>query len=147
MTGTRTPLGHYSQSALAESRRPRSSIGGNFSASQGHAHGHSQSVSHIDLDHAGDLDFGGTTSRRSTLGKGDADGSAIPTPSGLPRRKSGPMGASTTPMPRRTSSAAALRDDGQMKPPVRPRKLSGVGETYWVRCGRYYAAIFDDREL
>lgn len=128
MTGTRTPLGHYSQSALAESRRPRSSIGGNFSASQGHAHGHSQSVSHIDLDHAsGDLDLG-TPSRRSTLGKGDSEGSAIPAPSGLPRRKSGPL--AMTPMPRRTSSAAALREEGQMKPPVRPRKLSGVGETY-----------------
>ena len=125
MSGTRTPLGHYSQSALAESRRPRSSIGGNFGASHG-GHGHSQSVSHIDLDQT-DLDLG-TPSRRSTLGKQDAEGSGIPAPSGLPRRKSG--GLAMTPLPRRTSSAAALREDGAMKPPVRPRKLSGVGETY-----------------
>lgn len=128
MTGTRTPLGHYSQSAIAESRRPRSSIGGNFSASQGpgHGHGHSQSVSQIDLDHC-ELELG-TPSRRSTLGRGDVEGSGIPAPSGLPRRKSG--GLAMTPLPRRTSSAAALREEGTMKPPVRPRKLSGVGETY-----------------
>jgi hypothetical protein len=124
MTGTRTPLGHYSQSTIAESRRPRSSVGGNFSAS--HGHGHSQSVSHLDLDQ-GELELG-TPSRRSTLGKQDAEGSGIPAPSGLPRRKSG--GLAMTPLPRRTSSAAALREDGAMKPPVRPRKLSGVGETY-----------------
>jgi hypothetical protein len=129
MSGTRTPLGHYSQSQIAESRRPRSSIGGNFAAS--HGHGHSQSVSHLDLDH-GDLEVG-TPSRRSTLGKQDPEGSAIPAPTGLPRRKSGGLGL--TPLPRRTSSAAALRDadrqaDGGMKPPARPRKLSGVGESY-----------------
>jgi hypothetical protein len=129
MSGTRTPLGHYSQSHIAESRRPRSSIGGNFAAS--HGHGHSQSVSNLDLDQ-GELELG-TPSRRSTLGKVDAEGSGIPAPSGLPRRKSG--GLAMTPLPRRTSSAAALREterkaDGAMKPPGRPRKLSGVGETY-----------------
>jgi hypothetical protein len=129
MSGTRTPLGHYSQSHIAESRRPRSSIGGNFAAS--HGHGHSQSVSNLDLDQ-GELELG-TPSRRSTLGKVDAEGSGIPAPSGLPRRKSG--GLAMTTLPRRTSSAAALREadrkaDGTMKPPGRPRKLSGVGETY-----------------
>lgn len=129
MSGTRTPLGHYSQSHIAESRRPRSSVGGNYAAS--HGHGHSQSVSHIDLDH-GDMEPG-TPSRRNTLGRGDAEGSAIPLPSSLARRKSG--GLAMTPLPRRTSSAAALREadrkaDGAMKPPGRPRKLSGVGETH-----------------
>lgn len=130
MSGTRTPLGHYSQSHIAESRRPRSSIGGNFSAS--HGHGHSQSVSQIDLEHADlQVDFGTSSNRRNTLGRHDAEASGIPAPSGLPRRKSG--GLAITPLPRRTSSAAALREDsaaGAMKPPGRPRKLSGVGESY-----------------
>ena len=120
MTGSRTPLGHYSQSQLADARRPRSSIGGNFGAS--HGHGHSQSVSNIDFDKE-EMDFA-TPSRRGTFSK-ESEGSAIP----LPRRKSG----SLAPLPRRTSSGAALRDlkeEGGMKPPGRPRKLSHVGESY-----------------
>ena len=129
MSGARTPLGHYSQSQMSESRRPRSSIGGNFGAS--HGHGHSQSVSNIDLDESRELDFG-TPSRRNTYGKGDLEGSAIPT--ALPRRKSG--GLAMTSLPRRTSSGQASLDGGgkaenSMKPPPgRPRKLSEVGETY-----------------
>jgi hypothetical protein len=129
MSGARTPLGHYSQSSIAEQRRPRSSIGGNYGAS--HGHGHSQSVSNIGLDEDRELDFG-TPSRRNTYGKGELDGSAIPAPSGLPRRQSG--GIVKTPLPRRTTSAAALRDgerrvaEGGMRPP--PKKLSEVGETY-----------------
>jgi hypothetical protein len=118
-------LGHYSQSSIAESRRPRSSVGGNYGAS----HGHSQSVSHIDLNEDRELDFS-TPTRRNTYGKGDNDAN-VKTPSALPRRQSG--GIVKTPLPRRTSSAAALRDvekkaEGGMRPP--PRKLSGVGETY-----------------
>ncbi|KAF4635319.1 hypothetical protein G7Y89_g2786 [Cudoniella acicularis] len=125
MTGARTPLGHYSQSQISEQRRPRSSIGGSY------GHGHSQSVSHIDLDESRELDFS-TPSRRNTYGKGDLDGSAIPAPSSaLPRRKSGGIAIG-----RRTSSGAGLRDgdaktsENAMKPPGRPRKLSEVGETY-----------------
>ncbi|CZT06862.1 related to nuclear distribution protein RO11 [Rhynchosporium graminicola] len=133
MSGARTPLGHYSQSSIAESRRPRSSIGGNFGAS--HGHGHSQSVSHIDLDETRELDFA-TPSRRNTYGKGElerSESSAIPGPPGLARRKSGPLGM--TPLPRRTTSGGPASRDGEkiehgMKPPGRPRKLSGVGETY-----------------
>lgn len=84
-------------------------------------------MSNIDLDECREFDFG-TPSRRNTYGKGD-EGSAIPAPpSALPRRKSG--GLAMTPLPRRTSSGAALREDGGMKPPGRPRKLSGVGESY-----------------
>ncbi len=127
MSGARTPLGHYSQSQIAESRRPRSSIGGNYAAS--HGHGHSQSVSNIDLDEDRELDFA-TPSRRNTSGKGEVDGSAIPVPgsSGLPRRKSG--GLAVTSLPRRTSGGPDTRIvDGSMKPPLRTR-LSGVGETY-----------------
>ncbi|KAK0121985.1 NADH:ubiquinone oxidoreductase [Cadophora gregata] len=130
MSGARTPLGHYSQSTIAESRRPRSSIGGNYGAS--HGHGHSQSVSHIDLDESRELDFA-TPSRRNTYGKGDLESSAIPGPPGLARRKSGPLGM--TALPRRTTSGGPASRDGDkaesgMKPPGRPRKLSGVGETY-----------------
>ncbi|ELR08948.1 NADH:ubiquinone oxidoreductase [Pseudogymnoascus destructans] len=136
MTGARTPLGHYSQSTLAESRRPRSSIGGNFSASVGH----SQSVSHIDLDEYREFEFG-TPNRRMTLGR--EDGSAIPVPaSGLPRRQSGGLVAKT---PSKRMSNGILGDGerelekkrsnaslagGGMKPPMRTRKLSGVGESY-----------------
>lgn len=128
ISGARTPLGHYSQSTIMEQRRPRSSIGHNFGAS--HGHGHSQSVSNIDVDETRELDFA-TPSRRNTSSK-DAEGSGIPTlPSALPRRKSGGLATGGIPMPRRTSSGAALREgEGGMKPPGRPRKLSGVGETY-----------------
>lgn len=120
LSGSRTPLGHYSQSSIAESRRPRSSIGGNYAAS--HGHGHSQSVSHIDFDETKELNFE-TPSRRGTLSRGDEP------PSGLPRRQSG--GAPTTSTLKRTSSGLGFREsDGAMKPPGRPRKLSGVGETY-----------------
>jgi len=118
MSGARTPLGHYSQSQFVESRRPRSSIGGSYGAA--HGHGHSQSVSGLP-DFERDID--GTPSRRGTLPPGET--SAIP----LPRRQSG--GLAMAPMPRRTSSGAALREtETGMKPPGRPRKLSGVGETY-----------------
>ncbi|KUJ19227.1 uncharacterized protein LY89DRAFT_716805 [Mollisia scopiformis] len=125
MSGARTPLGHYSQSQIAESRRPRSSIGGSYGAS--HGHGHSQSVSNIDLDEARELDFA-TPSRRNTYGKGELEGSTAA--SGLPRRKSG--GLVMTGIPRRSTSGQGMRegDEGGMKPPGRPRKLSEVGETY-----------------
>jgi hypothetical protein len=127
LTGSRTPLGHYSQSQIAESRRPRSSIGGNFSAS--HGHGHSQSVSHIDLDESRELDFG-SPSRRNTMSKADTEGSAIPAPKGIPRRKSG--GLSMSALPRRSISGQKPGEKGEssMQPPGRPRKLSEVGETY-----------------
>jgi len=124
MSGARTPLGHYSQSQMSESRRPRSSIGGSYNSL--HGHGHSQSVSNIDLDEEKELDFV-TPSRRSTYGKGEIENSAIPTPSGLPRRKSGAL--SMTGLPRRTSGGPADKVEGSMKPPSRTR-LSGVGETY-----------------
>lgn len=134
LSGARTPLGHYSQSSLAESRRPRSSIGGSFGAS--HGHGHSQSVCQIDLDESRELDFG-TPSRRSTFSKCDLEGmtaiSAIPAPKGgAARRTSG--GIAMAPSARRTSTGVIKepekKADTNMKPPSRPRKLSGVGETF-----------------
>jgi len=118
-TSVRTPMGHYSQSSIAESRRPRSSIGGSYGAT--HGHGHSQSVSNIDRDEGREVEFPTLSRRGSAYG---LESSAIP------RRRSGGIGGST--MPRRTSSATGLNDveEGVMKPPGRPRKLSGVGESY-----------------
>ncbi|RDW65596.1 hypothetical protein BP5796_10288 [Coleophoma crateriformis] len=132
LSGARTPLGHYSQSSIAESRRPRSSIGGNFAASHGHGHSYSQSISNLDLDELRDDAEAPTPSRRSTFSKSDFEGanSAIPLPAS--RRRSGPL--TMTPTARRASSAAALRDvqenEVAMKQPVRTRKLTDVGETY-----------------
>jgi hypothetical protein len=123
MSGTRTPLGHYSQSTTSESRRPRSSVGGSYSSL--HGHGHSQSVSNIDLDEDKELDFA-TPSRRNTYSKGELENGVVPGPSGLPRRKSGAL--SMTGIPRRTSGGPGDKVDGSMKPPSRTR-LSGVGET------------------
>ncbi|PBP27073.1 nuclear distribution protein nudE [Diplocarpon rosae] len=129
MSRVRTPLGHYSQSSISEYRRPRSSLGGSYSAS--HGHGHSQSVSHVDVDEGRELDFA-TPSRRNTYGHGEAEGSAIPVPASLAKRKSGPLGSAV--FSRRTSNGTAGRDgekgESGIKPGGRLRTLSGVGETY-----------------
>lgn len=110
----RTPLGHYSQSVMA---RSRSSIGGSYAATHGGGagHGYSQSVSHIDRD---DVDFL-TPSRRGTF---SMEGSALP----LPRRSI--TGSISVPA-RRSSNAVPEAEEG-LNPPVRPRKLSHVGESY-----------------
>ncbi|RFU35555.1 hypothetical protein B7463_g756, partial [Scytalidium lignicola] len=123
LNGVRTPIGHYSQSTASESRRPRSSIGGSYTSS----HSHSQSVSQIEFDESHEFDASATPSRRSTLGKSEDGISAIPVPSSLPRRRSGTVAMSGV---RRTSADAFTGEKGDMKPPVRPRKLSGFGETY-----------------
>ncbi|KAF7556813.1 hypothetical protein G7Z17_g1141 [Cylindrodendrum hubeiense] len=97
LSGTRTPMG-----------RPRSSLGGSL-------HGHSASISHIDLMEEDEGEFR-TPSRRGTYSKLELDasaGSAIPMPS--TRRQSG--GRRTSNGPSRTSMS------GQ-------RKLSDLGETY-----------------
>jgi hypothetical protein len=132
LTGTRTPLGHYSQSSLAESRRPRSSMGGSYAALHA-THGHSQSVSHIDIDEGCEVDFRTPGRRNSTFGK---DGeSCIPIPTSLARRQSGGIPVPTS-ASRRTSSSLGFREGesreiGTMRPPPnRARRLSGVGETY-----------------
>jgi len=125
MSGARTPLGHYSSSQTSEFRRPRSSIGGSYSSHGGH--GHSQSVSVIEFDERGEEGLS-TPRRRDTIGRGDDEGTGIPTPSALPRRKSG--GINQLGAGRRTSSGGS--GEG-MRPPTgqnRPRKLSEVGETY-----------------
>ncbi|TRX88416.1 hypothetical protein FHL15_010672 [Xylaria flabelliformis] len=97
MVGGRTPMG----------LRPRSSMSGSL-------HGHSQSISHIEFDEMDER----TPSRRGTYSKYDTDGgaSAIPGPSGIPRRQSGGPG--------RRISGGGANDGG------RSRKLSDLGETY-----------------
>lgn len=91
-------------------------------------HGHSQSVSgmhsfasastSVTSDEEGSLVT--PVARRTTLDKGL---SAIPLPSGLPRRQSGG--------PRRQSNVSIEGGGGDMLPPAsRNRKLSEVGETF-----------------
>ncbi|KAK2762605.1 NADH:ubiquinone oxidoreductase [Arachnomyces sp. PD_36] len=113
--GARTPLGHYSTNPTTESRRPRSSMSN---------YNNNLSMSHIDED--GDLTT--PTPRRSTYNKNDFAGSGIPTPSGLKKRPS-ESGVSGIAGPRRISSGLDRRE-GEMAPPERRKKLSGVGETY-----------------
>ena len=130
VSGARTPLGHYASSTQSESRRPRSSIGGNYASVHG-GHGHSASVSrlsyhsnnsplHFEDSTAEEKDSGDvltpTPSRRTTFGKE----TGIPTPG---KRSSGLAG-------RRISSGPGA---GDMGPPLEKRggrKLSGVGETF-----------------
>ena len=113
-TSTRTPLGHYPSVS-----RPRSSISGNYAAMHGgHSHSHTQSTSGIDEKDSG---FNTPNARRTTLDKSIAGGSGIPTPSGIPRRQSGIGGG------RRSSTH--MGGEGEMAPPARGRKLSGVGES------------------
>lgn len=149
MSGARTPLGNYP--SVGELRRPasrtgiRTSLTGNFAAStnghghaHGHGHGHSSSIS-------GPIDEGLATPRRSTFGKSvsaadqAALGSGIPAPAGLPRRKSGGVGALLS--DRRQSAGGSFSSDGggsgsgsghgDMGPPgPGRRKLSEVGETF-----------------
>ncbi|KAI9711578.1 MAG: NADH:ubiquinone oxidoreductase [Bogoriella megaspora] len=115
-TSTRTPLGQYSQVS-----RPRSSISGNYATIHGgYSHSHSQSISGID-----DKDVGLSTpnSRRTTFDKSMTGTIGIPTPSGIPRRQSGIGGG------RRSSTGLShVVGEGEMAPPERRRKLSGVGE-------------------
>lgn len=139
ITGTRTPLGHYSTGChyaigpIGEARRPRSSIGGSYTAVHGHAHGHAMSVGGLEEKPLG---FSTPTPRRSTLNKPDAHHtSGIPTPSGLSKRQSGALRpaeptTTTTPRPRKATSQGVFSapPDREMGPPERKKKLSGVGE-------------------
>lgn len=103
LSGARTPLG-----------RPRSSLGGSL-------HGHSASVSHIDLEEEDESEFR-TPSRRGTYSKFDLEGgvqSAIPMPN--TRRQSGSGAA------RRTSTGPSVSGRPSTS---NGRKLSDLGETY-----------------
>ena len=120
MSGARTPLGHYPSNS-ERIPRPRSSIGGNFSS----AHGHSSSVHRLSgygLEHSPDTSevTTPTPARRTTLSKEGM--SSIPMPS--PARRQSATGTGNT--NRRVSSGTV----GDMAPPERKKKLSGVGETY-----------------
>lgn len=135
MSGSRTPLGHYSTSTMSESRRPRSSVGGSYATTHG---GHGQPVSVNRLNHHGSQSFDDgeqeevltpTPARRGTFGKGD-QGSGIPSfPTSNAKRRISGLGSG-----RRLSSGTGTkpREEGDMGPPERKpvRKLSGVGETF-----------------
>ncbi|KAN0082297.1 NUDE protein, C-terminal conserved region domain containing protein [Elaphomyces granulatus] len=116
---TRTPLGHYSTTPTAESRRPRSSL----SSYAGLSHTPSSSMSYIDED----SDITTPTPRRSTIGRDDSSRSSIPTPAALKKRPSG-IG-SGIPAPRKISSGLD-RQESERGPPDRKKKLSDLGETY-----------------
>lgn len=136
--GTRTPIGHFSQSSLTESRRPRSSMGYHQN------HRHSQSVNGVDEGHAQDHRHNSTPSRRNTGSRHSDAGSAIPVPrrkSGGPNGsspvlvRSGPNGGSPVMMRRKTRTISSVdiktSSSGSMKPPpARPRLPGGLGETF-----------------
>jgi hypothetical protein len=84
----------------------------------GHSHTQSLSMSASTRDSdADDQTDGGDIVTPMARRLSAIDKSAIPTPSGLPRRQSAG---------RRTS----IGMDGDMGPPARPRKMSEIGETY-----------------
>ncbi|PGH08955.1 hypothetical protein GX51_01012 [Blastomyces parvus] len=119
LTGSRTPLGHYSTNPTTEGRRPRSSLS-NYS--------HSVNMGYIDENE----DIPTPTPRRSTFNKGDHQSSGIPTPSGLKKRESAgnTNPPSMLPAAPRRISAGIDRRDGDMGPPERKNKLTEVGESY-----------------
>ena len=132
MTGSRTPLGHYSTSIMSESRRPSSSIGGSYAAMHG-GHGHSASVSRLSNHGSYHFDNGDETSGEATTPtpasrKGDQNSIPAFSVGGAQRRISG-LGPD-----RRISLGTGIkgREDRDMGPPERKpvRKLSGVGETF-----------------
>ncbi|PNS13907.1 Nuclear distribution protein nudE 1 [Sphaceloma murrayae] len=110
--GARTPLGHYHPT------RPRSSIGGNYGSVQAIRHGATSSISE---GQDTDSSMVTPTGRRTTMDK-----TGIPTPSS--RRQSAGLGGG---IGRRASQTFTLQKEGSMAPPMdRPRKASGLGETF-----------------
>ncbi|KAF7884155.1 uncharacterized protein EAF01_011578 [Botrytis porri] len=145
--GAKTPVSSYAQSQIVDSRRAKSSMGGNYGDrhGDGRPHTHSQSVSYIG--------YGVDENRESTyttpVRRGTVHESSGGTPlSSLPRRKSGGQSLSMSglPMPRRTSTSQGFREEDERMivnprqpaglnrtptaPTGRQRKLSGVGECY-----------------
>ena len=120
ISGARTPLGHYPTNA-ERIARPRSSVGGSYSAT----HGHSASVNRLSnygLNESPEADVITPTPNRRTAAR--ECGSTLPKPN--VRRQSGSgLGLG---LGRRTSSGPGIA--GDMAPPERKKKLSGVGETY-----------------
>ena len=132
-----TPQGHYANSTLSESRRPRSSISGSYSAThQGGGHGYSASVNRLSTynsslrknrEEESQAVLTPTPTRRSVAHKGDLN-SGLSALFNASKKKLGEAGATVG---RRTSSGPGVRgrEDGNMGPPERKR-LSGVGETF-----------------
>ncbi|KAI9779777.1 MAG: NADH:ubiquinone oxidoreductase [Peltula sp. TS41687] len=126
-------MGHYSSNSVAETRRPRSSVGGSYAALHGGGHhGHSMSISGID-DRL--LAFTTPTPRRSTMRHDAPQLSSIPTPSTLLKRQSAGSlstnaGFAQTSGARRTHSGNETKErERDVGLPGR-RRLSEVGETY-----------------
>ena len=118
ISGTRTPLGHYPTNA-ERIARPRSSIGGSYSAAHSHT-GSMKRLSNYGVNESPESDAVTPTPSRRVVSK--ESGTTLPMPSG--RRQSGTgLGSS-----RRTSVGPGIV--GDMPPPERKKKLSGVGETY-----------------
>ncbi len=128
-----TPLGRYGSNTFSDSRRPRSSVGGSYSAlHQGGGHGHSASVSRLSHHHAPfrdevepSMDVRTPTPARMTgLPRAEVD-------SGIPGLLWGATKVDGAGDGRRTSAGPGVRvrEDGDMGPPERKR-LSGVGETF-----------------
>ena len=133
-TGARTPLGHHSTGMAGELRRPRSSIGGSYSSVHGHAHNLSFRVGSIEEKPS---PYSTPTPRRTTLTRFEPkQTTGIPTPSAMSKRQSGGSrlaepGFALTPSHRKAGTEATHPErEGEMGPPERRRRLSGVGETY-----------------
>jgi len=135
-SGARTADFTSTNSTTARAARPRSSISGNYATvhSTPRSHRPSASVSetlHQTATESGDVTAVGiapaTPARRTTMERM----SALPTPSGLPRRQSGGIQQPKT-IRQRTSTGfgSEVGSGGEMRPPPSRRKMSDVGETY-----------------
>ena len=117
---TRTPMGHYPTQA-ERIQRPRSSIGGSYSSTQGH----SSSVSRLS-------NYGMEESP-------DGDDASTPTPSFRASSSAGMHGSSGIPLPSKRLSGAGLSfsrrisvgpERGDMAPPEKRQPLNDIGETF-----------------
>lgn len=91
----------YRPGSAADARRPRSSMSGSYTPSQGHRQSMSQTMAEEDGEHG----FATPTPRRTTLDKSGL--SAIPAPTSLTRRQSIQTLKSTTPARRKSMKTLA----------------------------------------
>ncbi|KAJ9645687.1 NADH:ubiquinone oxidoreductase [Coniosporium tulheliwenetii] len=101
MSGARTPLlgpeGPFASTTGTTTGRPGSGMGGVFGHGHGHGYGHGHSAS-ISVMEESDTFATPTLPRHSAVrASRDSIGSATPTPSALPRRKSGGVAAGVEP--------------------------------------------------
>ncbi|KXL47082.1 hypothetical protein M433DRAFT_64689 [Acidomyces richmondensis BFW] len=135
-SGARTADFTSTNPTAAAAGRPRSSLSGNYASvhSAPRSHRPSASVSETfrqTVTESGDAMAGSiapaTPACRTTMERV----SALPTPSGLPRRQSGGIQQPKT-IRQRTSTGFGSEggSGGEMRPPPSRRKMSDVGETY-----------------